>query len=214
MVEAGVRSGALLTAAWALEQGRAFYLVPGTLDDSGVAGCLAFLRDFSGLTRVVAGVPQLLEDLGLAAAAALAPDAARSTSSGGLSGSNQGMRPPERHVTGPSVDAVVMDMPDREGRLVRAIAAGASTTDELAAVARLPIGAVLAGLTVLEGRGVVISAYGRYEFGIQWPFHGSFMITLGAPGQRGRGQVGRIETNCPASTDDHGVVRDSILSTP
>ena len=65
VVEAGVRSGALLTAAWALEQGRECFLVPGSIEAPTSAGCLAWLRDYAGLTRIVAGVPQLLEDLGL-----------------------------------------------------------------------------------------------------------------------------------------------------
>lgn len=170
VVEAGVRSGALLTAAWALEQGRECFLVPGTIEDPESAGCLAWLRDYGGLTRVVAGVPQLLEDLGLAAVAAMPPRHERGRAAADVArASHQGMRPPGGRVTGPSVDAVVKDLPDREGRLVVALARGASTTDELAAVTGLPIGAVLAGLTVLEGRGIVSGVYGRFEFGINGP---------------------------------------------
>src|SRR5207237_8709213 len=60
VVEAGARSGALLTASWALEQGRECYLVPGSIDAPASAGCLGFLRDWPGLAKVVAGVPQLL----------------------------------------------------------------------------------------------------------------------------------------------------------
>ena len=170
VVEAGVRSGALLTAAWALEQGRECFLVPGTIEDPESAGCLAWLREYSGLTRVVAGVPQLLEDLGLAAGAAMPPRHERGGAAPDVARvSHQGMRPPGSRVMGPSVDALVKDLSDREGRLVLALAAGASTTDELAAVAQMPIGAVLAGLTVLEGRGIVGSVYGRYAFGINGP---------------------------------------------
>ena len=65
VVEAGARSGALTTAAWALEQGRGLFLVPGRLDDPTVAGSLAFLREAGPEARVVAGIPELLEDLGL-----------------------------------------------------------------------------------------------------------------------------------------------------
>ena len=57
VVEAGARSGALTTAAWALEQGRGLFLVPGRLDDPTVAGCLAFLREAGPEARVVAGHP-------------------------------------------------------------------------------------------------------------------------------------------------------------
>ena len=66
MVEAPARSGALITASWALEQGRECFLVPGSIDAPASAGCLAFLREFPTVTRIVAGIPQLIDDLGLA----------------------------------------------------------------------------------------------------------------------------------------------------
>ena len=66
VIEAPARSGALITASWALEQGRDCFLAPGAIDDPAHAGCLAFLREFPGSARIVAGVPQLIEDLGLA----------------------------------------------------------------------------------------------------------------------------------------------------
>ena len=71
VVEAGARSGALLTASWALEQGRECFLVPGPIDAPMSAGCLGFLRDWPGAARIVSGIPQLLDDLGLPASAAL-----------------------------------------------------------------------------------------------------------------------------------------------
>src|SRR6185436_18349882 len=71
VVEAGARSGALVTASWALEQGRECFVVPGSIDAPTSAGCNGFLRDWHGLARIVSGVPQLLDDLGLAAVAGL-----------------------------------------------------------------------------------------------------------------------------------------------
>jgi len=65
VVEAGRRSGALITAGWALEQGRDCFLVPGPFDSPMSAGCNAFLRSFPGQARIVAGIPELIEDLGL-----------------------------------------------------------------------------------------------------------------------------------------------------
>ena len=66
VVEAPARSGALITASWALEQGRECFIVPGPLGAAASEGCLAFLREFSGSAHIVAGIPQLLDDLGLA----------------------------------------------------------------------------------------------------------------------------------------------------
>ncbi len=65
VVEAGARSGALVTAHWALEQGRHCFVVPGPIDRLTSAGCLSLLRDAPGVAGIVAGVSQLLEDLDL-----------------------------------------------------------------------------------------------------------------------------------------------------
>ena len=156
VVEAGTRSGALLTAAWALEQGRECFLVPGSIDAQQSAGCLAWLREFAGVARIVAGVPQLLEDLGIDALAAFpVPDrAVRARGS---------LVPPDRPTQAPSAAAVALDLPRREGRILEALVRGAVTADELAAVTGFPIGAVLGGLTGLEGRGLVVGTYGRYR---------------------------------------------------
>jgi len=56
VVEAGDRSGALITADWALKQGRACFLVPGPLFEPKSVGCLNWLRQFPGETKIVAGM--------------------------------------------------------------------------------------------------------------------------------------------------------------
>ena len=66
VVEAGPTSGALITAAWALQQGRDLFMVPGSIDAPESAGCLAWLRDYPGQARIVASVPHLIHDLELA----------------------------------------------------------------------------------------------------------------------------------------------------
>src|SRR5262245_50765253 len=80
VVEAPARSGALITASWALEEGRDAFLVPGPIGEAASAGCLSFLRENAAAARIVAGVPQLLDDLGLIdhdapSAVAATPDA-------------------------------------------------------------------------------------------------------------------------------------------
>jgi DNA processing protein len=161
VVEAGVRSGALLTAGWALEQGRECFLVPGALDAPQSAGCLAWLRDFAGLARIVAGIPQLLEDLGLSPSAAF-KDVAPSPGRGSAGGR---MTPFVERPEPPSLDAVALDLPVREAAILRSLGLGAASADEIAAVSGLAIGAVLAGLTNLKARGLVRDSYGTYELG-------------------------------------------------
>lgn len=67
VVEAPTRSGALITARLALEQGRPVYAAPGRPGDPSTAGCLALLRETPA--RIVAGIDELLADLGLGDAA-------------------------------------------------------------------------------------------------------------------------------------------------
>jgi DNA processing protein len=137
VVEAPARSGALITASWALDQGRPCFLVPGAIDDAASAGCLAFLREFTE-TRIVTGIPQLIDDLGLA-----------------------------DHLAEPGVAsaaaATLVDVGPAAARLGRELVIGRATVDELVAVTGWPVASVLAGLTVLEARGLAVGVHGRYR---------------------------------------------------
>jgi len=138
VVEAPARSGALITASWALEQGRDCYLVPGAIDAPASAGCLGFLREFRYATRIVAGIPQLIDDLGLA-----------------------------DHLAEPGVStkaaATLADVGEAAGRLGRELVLGHHTVDELVAVTGWPVASVLAGLTLLERRGLAVGVHGRFR---------------------------------------------------
>ena len=138
VVEAGRRSGALITAAWALEQGRGCYVGPGPLGSRTAEGCLAFLRAYPDLVRVVAGVSELIEDLRLPGAG-------------------------DTRTASPRLAAIVADMGPTERLLAAALASGRATADELVGATGLPIGAVLGGLTLLEMRGLIVAAYGVYR---------------------------------------------------
>ena len=137
VVEAPARSGALITASWALEQGRPCYLVPGGLDAPASAGCLAFLREWEPEAHIVAGIPQLIADLGFAQPVAGARDAVAAAATQSL------------------------------GTVERAIAAellaGRVTVDELVATTDLPVATVLTALMLLERRGLAVGIHGRYR---------------------------------------------------
>jgi DNA processing protein len=133
VVEAGVGSGALITAGWALEQGRDCFLVPGPLDGAASAGNLHFLREHHGLARIVADLGSLLADLGLDRSEASA-------------------RPPELGELGPTAVSVA-----------RQLGIGDATVDELARVLDLAPATVLATLARLEMAGLVIQGIGRYR---------------------------------------------------
>lgn len=158
VVEAAARSGALITARWALEQGRECFLVPGSIDAPASAGCLAFLRQFPGQARLVAGVAELIDDLGFgdepdgpgATATALAPGG---HAAGRLS---PALTPVGRR-------ALLATLGATEGVVAGLLADGVTTVDELAVAADLPVATILGVLTLLEIRGLVVGAYGRFR---------------------------------------------------
>lgn len=137
VVEAPAKSGSLLTAAWALEQGRSCFVVPGPIDAPTAAGCLSLLHELPGEVRIVSGVPQLIADLGFV-----------DDTAAGRSG---------------PVAAAVQSLGASEARIAAELLAGRVTVDELVAVTGMTVAAVLATLTLLERQGLVAGTYGRYR---------------------------------------------------
>jgi DNA processing protein len=150
VVEAGARSGALTTAAWALEQGRTLHVVPGRMDDPSVAGSLAFVREAGAEVHLVVGIPELLEDLGLAGGPAPLPP-------------RRGSLPALARPAVATPGAVLASLPPVEQAIAAAIARGSTSVDELVAATDLGGATVLGALTALEIRGLVLETFGRYR---------------------------------------------------
>jgi DNA processing protein len=140
VVEAAERSGALITAAWALEQGRECFIVPGPVGESRSVGCLLWLREYAHEVHIVARIPELIEDLGLL-------DASPSTRPGG----------------GPSLEAELIELGGTARSIAVELVRGRGTLDELVAATGHPVATTLGALTLLELRGLATSAYGRYR---------------------------------------------------
>lgn len=124
VIEAPLRSGALITARHALEQGRQVLASPGRPGDPATAGCLALLRETPA--RPLVGLDEMVVDLGFDRAGAPVAGAARGTLSSESALDLLG--PAERVVAerlrrGPaSADALIADT-----GLTPAVASGAIT---------------------------------------------------------------------------------------
>jgi DNA processing protein len=138
VVEAGATSGALITAGWALEQGRDLYMVPGGIDDPRSAGCLEWLHRYPGQANIVPTIPQLIHDLGL-------------------------LEETPRRRRRPSVQAELIELGDTARSVALELVRGSVTVDELVATTGHTVATALGALTILETRGLATSAYGRYR---------------------------------------------------
>ena len=146
VVEAGERSGALITASWAMEQGRAVFAVPGPLDRAQSVGCNRLLRDNAGEARLVAGTDELVEDLGYATPVEV-----------------RRLRRARSQSGQPDVGAIVARLGPAEEAVVRHLLRGPATADALVGGTNLVGATILAVLTRLEEEGLVTGAFGRYR---------------------------------------------------
>ena len=161
VVEAPVRSGALITADLALEQGRDLFAVPGNADSPNSAGCNALLRDCA--RSVTSGMDILGEYVGLYPNA-IRPDA-------------QVFVPSEKRQDASAAEKTEIDKPpaipyiDVESRLaefaedqqamLRCLLKGEAHIDEIISATGFSPAKVLSGMTLLVIRGAVKSHPGK-----------------------------------------------------
>jgi DNA processing protein len=134
VVEAADRSGALITARHAMEQGREVFAVPGPVDSPGSSGPHRLLRDGA---KLVTCIDDVLEELGPLAEAA----------------------PDQRGGTIRVAAEVLLN--EIEHAVLQAIEPTGSMLDDVAANCAMPIHRVLATVSVLESRRLVRKVAGN-----------------------------------------------------
>ncbi|MER3415428.1 MAG: DNA-protecting protein DprA [Gemmataceae bacterium] len=158
VVEAPERSGALITAKHAADQGRDVFVVPGRADSFASSGCLALLRQGATLVR---NVEDVLESLGEPTPAERpAPPSMGNSSVPGTEPMASDTGSPSSKPPAP----VPSDLSEELRRLLEAVSDEPVYVEELIEKMGQPAQQVCRNLTLLEIKGLVRRLYGnRYQ---------------------------------------------------
>ena len=162
VVEAPERSGALINANTALEQGREVYAVPGPIDAPGSVGCNRLLRDGAGL---VSDGWDLLREYEARFPGKLRQDPARREvpETPGYE-QRERQREEQRQKTRklpPRLDPAGAELTDDQIALLRTLTEEPMLVDDLVEESGIPVRRVLSALTMLEIDGYVSQAPGK-----------------------------------------------------
>ena len=185
VVEAPERSGALITARQAADQGRDVFVVPGNIDVATCKGSNALLRDggipvssgWDVMSEYASLFPDKIQNRSRSSRQAVYPDeveALRREAEESMPKVAETPQIPEKRrtkkkkeidngQTGPYIDAEkpLPPLSQQEEKLVHLLRGGAMLVDDLIAQAEAPAGQVLSALTMLEIKGVIARLPGK-----------------------------------------------------
>lgn len=153
VVEAGLRSGSLITARLALEQGREVFAIPGSIHNPLARGCHSLIRQGAKLVETVDDIEEELE-----AWWNRSPAGTTRTPPAGAGTSPQ----PELFTSAPESPAAPAHLEQREIAVLQALGYDPRSTDQLCVATGLPADQLMQSLLLLEMDGLVESAPGGY----------------------------------------------------
>ncbi|SFL93955.1 DNA-processing protein DprA [Marinobacter zhejiangensis] len=160
VVEASLRSGSLITARLALEQGREVFAIPGSVHNPQVRGCHALIRQGA---RLVETVEDIEEELGAwwSLPSPLMPQRKPQTRSSTPAAKHSAPRA-EAAVDKPAEALLPAGLDAREIAVLEALGYDPQSTDELCQGTGLSADQLLQSLMLLEMQGLVGDVPGGY----------------------------------------------------
>ena len=163
IVQAPAKSGALITASHAQEQGRDVFVVPGAVDDPGFQGSNALIRDGAQLIR---GGEDILEEYRFRYPGLLGKES-RKRAEREENPTKEAIDKAES-VDYSSLSEQLESLTETELKAVEVLAGGACFKDELIRRSGLSAQNAMAALTMLQLKGYVREENGRYRLLVRW----------------------------------------------
>ena len=163
VVQAPQKSGALITAAHAQEQGRDVFVVPGAVDDPGFLGSNALIRDGAQLIR---GGEDILEEYSFRYPELLR-NSARSRPEPGEDPTKEAIDKADT-VDYSSLSEQLEGLTEQELKAVEVLAEAPCFKDELIRRSGLSAQSAMAALTMLQLKGYVREESGKYRLLVRY----------------------------------------------